>query len=242
MKKKRVIIGTVAIILIVFIIFIISLAKSMKRVKSYTILNTYESLTFTEKIAYKLHGYEKAKTKQELIDSGLIRDDDGQLWRDGKVVSSEDTSKSYSAESYTSSSKSSLVNMKLGKSYPVNDNGIDKYRITIEGIRFTDQRNQYSDLEAEKVFFLDFNYENVSSSDEVDIFSSNFKVLDENGYILKSYPVFDENRRCQRVPIGGRCSASEAYAMPTSSKTIKVLYYDNMLMDPLGEITIETGL
>ena len=140
-----------------------------------------------------------------------------------------------------SSNGSGLTQMQLGEAYTITTSGGD-YNVAIEGIRFTDERNQFSEKPAEYVIFLDFNYENVSSTDEVYLFDSHFKVIDEQGNVLDTYPVSDDARSSKSLPIGARCSASATYAMPTSSKTLKVLFYDNMFGSPIGEMTIETGL
>lgn len=137
--------------------------------------------------------------------------------------------------------KEDILTMELGKTYTLTgDDG--SYNITIEGIRFTDERNQYSEKIAEHVMFLDFNYENVDSSDEIFVSDINFKVMDDEGNILDTYPVSDDNRMSKALPMGAKTSASVTYALPKSSKTVKVLFYDNMFGKPNGQITIETGL
>lgn len=137
--------------------------------------------------------------------------------------------------------ENNLMEMKLGENYTItSDTG--EYSINIEGIRFTDERNQFSEKVAEHVIFLDFNYSNISETEETYIFSSHFKIIDEEGNILDTYPVSDDNRSSKELPIGAKCNSSEAYAMTTSSKTLKVLFYDNMFGDPIGQVNIETGL
>ena len=138
-------------------------------------------------------------------------------------------------------SGSNLTQMKLGQSYKITTSNGD-YNLTIEGIRFTDKRNEFSEKPAKYVIFLDFNYENVSSTEEVYLFDSNFKVIDDQGTILDAYPVDDDARQSKTLPIGTKCKASATYAMPTSSKNLRVLFYDNMYENPSGEVTIETGL
>lgn len=137
--------------------------------------------------------------------------------------------------------KEELPTMELNKTYTVSgSNG--KYNITIEGIRFTDKRNEFSDKKVEKVMFLDFNYENVDSTDEVYISDMDFKIMDDEGNVLETYPVSDENRNSQRLPMGGKCKASATFGLPKASKNLKVLFYDNMFGKPTAQITIATGL
>lgn len=134
-----------------------------------------------------------------------------------------------------------LMEMELGKDYTITSS-TGEYSINIEGIRFTDDRNQFSDKVAEHVIFLDFNYSNISETEETYVFDSNFKIIDEEGNILDTYPVSDDNRSSKKLPIGAKCNSSAAYAMTTSSKTLNVLFYDNMFGEPVGQTTIETGL
>lgn len=141
---------------------------------------------------------------------------------------------------YTEIDNTNSIQMKLGELYAITtSNG--NYNVSIEGIRFTDERNELSEIPAEYVFFLDFNYENISSTSEIYLSDSNFKVIDEQGNVLDNYPVSDDARRSKSIPVGDRCSASATYAMPTSSKTLRVIFY-NMYGSPLGETIIETGL
>lgn len=140
-----------------------------------------------------------------------------------------------------SENKDEIMTMNLGETYKVSGND-GSYNITIEGIRFTDERNQFSEKVAEQVMFLDFNYENVDSTSEVFISDSNFKVMDDEGNLLDTYPVSDTNRMSKAVPMGGKVSATGTYALPKNSKTLKILFYDNMFGKPNGQLTIETGL
>ncbi|OPX47621.1 DUF5067 domain-containing protein [Clostridium thermobutyricum] len=139
------------------------------------------------------------------------------------------------------SQKEDVIKMELGKKYSIKtDSG--EYNISIDGIRFTDKRNQFSEKKAKHVMFLDYSYENISSTNEVYIFSSNFKIMDSSGNILDSYPVSDDNRISKKLPIGGKCKATDAYALPDKSDTVKVLFYDNMFMKPIGQAEIKTNL
>lgn len=165
--------------------------------------------------------------------------DDTQKITEGNQVSQEQSKEEAPKE--PTQNKEELPTMELNKTYTVSgSNG--KYNITIEGIRFTDKRNQFSDKNVEKVMFLDFSYENVDSTEEVYISDMDFKIMDDEGNVLETYPVSDENRNSQRLPIGGKCKASATFGLPKASKNLKVLYYDNMFGKPTAQITIATGL
>lgn len=137
--------------------------------------------------------------------------------------------------------KNEIADIKLNEEFNVKtDSGT--YSVTVEGIRFTDERNEYSEIGDCKVFFLDFAYKNIDSTEEIYVFDSHFKIMDEEGNVLKTYPISDDTRMSQRLPAGGKCESSAAYALETESKTLKILFYDNMFGNPIGQMTIETGL
>lgn len=82
------------------------------------------------------------------------------------------------------------------------------YNVTVEGVRLTDERNEYSEISANKVVFLDYNYENISyqSDSSFDLYISDydFQVLDDEGNVLDTYPVTDYNRVPKKAPVGGK--------------------------------------
>lgn len=102
------------------------------------------------------------------------------------------------------------------------------YNITIEGARATDERNEFSDIQAGKVVYLDYNYENIDfgAKDGQDLYVDEyaFQVLDDDGNVLKTYPVYDENRTPQSAPVGGKCAASVAFAIPQDSNNLNVTF------------------
>ncbi|KLE15974.1 DUF4878 domain-containing protein [Clostridium sp. C8] len=99
------------------------------------------------------------------------------------------------------------------------------YNLTIEGARATDKRNEFSEKEVKQVVFLDYTYENVSF-DKNDLYIDEyaFQVLDDEGNVLDTYPVYDENRTAKDTPVGGKCIASGTFAVPTDSKNLNVTF------------------
>lgn len=49
--------------------------------------------------------------------------------------------------------------------------------------------------------------------------------------------VSDDTRNAKAVPIGGKSTATDAYALMTDSKSITILYYDYH-SKPLGKIEV----
>ncbi|KGO14288.1 hypothetical protein NZ45_07970 [Clostridium botulinum] len=74
-RKKIFKIGLGALVFII-IIFAINVFITIDKVAEYSVGKPYSDLTFTEKIAAKIGGY-KFDTRQELIDKGLIADENG---------------------------------------------------------------------------------------------------------------------------------------------------------------------
>lgn len=102
------------------------------------------------------------------------------------------------------------------------------YNLTIEGAHTTDERNQFSDITANKVVVLDYSYENISfgtdSNQDLYIDGSAFQVLDDEGNVLDTYPVSDENRIPKATPVGGKSKGAVAYALNTDSKNLNVTF------------------
>ena len=104
------------------------------------------------------------------------------------------------------------------------------YNLTIEGVRATEERNEFSDKEVKQVVFLDYTYENISfgEKDGTDLYISeyDFQVLDDEGNVLDTYPVADENRYPKETPVGGKCKASATFGVPTDSKNLNITFKD----------------
>ncbi|MGG7058967.1 DUF5105 domain-containing protein [Clostridium tertium] len=102
------------------------------------------------------------------------------------------------------------------------------YNLTIEGARATEERNEFSDKEVNQVVMLDYTYENISfgEKDGSDLYISeyDFQVLDDEGNVLDTYPVSDENRYPKATPVGGKCKASATFGVPTDSKNLNVTF------------------
>lgn len=126
---------------------------------------------------------------------------------------------------------------KLGDLITVEDES-GKYEVTFEKVRTTKERNEFSEITPKTVIFIDYNYRNVSYKDDVYISSMSMKVMDGEGNVLDTYPVSDDTRQADSVPLGGKSKATEAYAITSDSKEITILFYNNMFNDePTAKIT-----
>jgi len=115
----------------------------------------------------------------------------------------------------------------LNKPYNV-ETGNGTYSLTIEGARLSNKRNDGLRIKVDKVVYLDYSYENKSYGEKIgrDLYidSNSFKVTDDEGKVLETYPVDDDNRIIKKVPIGGKCNGSIAYAINGNSKNINVTF------------------
>lgn len=156
-----------------------------------------------------------------------------------KLVMGIDSSTFSNLNEEESSEKVETKEMVLNAPFKVEtDNGA--FNITIEGTRETEERNEFSQKEVQKVVFLDYNYENISydNGSGMDLFISDydFQVLDDEGNVLDTYPVSDENRSSKETPVGGKCKSTVAFAIPTDSANLNVTF--NFLSKKWGKITV----
>lgn len=117
--------------------------------------------------------------------------------------------------------KKDIYKFTVGETLPItSDKG--NYELTVEGVRVTEDRNQFSDIKPTKVFFLNYNYKNIDREDDFYLSSSTFYVIDAEGNICDSYPVSDSSRRAMEVPPGVKSKGSEGYALTTDSAFVIV--------------------
>ena len=105
------------------------------------------------------------------------------------------------------------------------------YSLTIEGAKTTDKRNQFSKKDVSKVIMLNYSYANESfgktTGTDLLVDGSAFQVLDDEGNVLDTYPVSDENRVAKKAPVGGKSSGAIAYALTTNSENLNVTFIRN---------------
>lgn len=144
-----------------------------------------------------------------------------------KLVMGIDSSTFSNLNEEESSEKVEPKEMVLNAPFKVEtDNG--DFNITIEGARATEERNEFSEKEVQKVVFLDYTYENISYDNKngMNLFISDydFQVLDDEGNVLDTYPVSDENRSSKETPVGGKCKSTAVFGVPTDSANLNVTF------------------
>ena len=108
--------------------------------------------------------------------------------------------------------------------YITNDNG--EYRLKITGIRDTSYRNEFSDIHADRVVIISYEYENISQSNDLYITDFDFKVYDIDNNSLESYPA--DTKYSTSVGIGRKSSGEMAYALNNNNNYVELEFYDNI--------------
>lgn len=111
--------------------------------------------------------------------------------------------------------------------YITNSEG--KYRVKFTNITETDDRNSYSDKQADRVVIIEYEYENMTDPEDLYISDYNFKLYDKDNNQLETYPI--DIKYPGSVSTGRKATASAAFALNDSNNYIELEYYDNMFND-----------
>ncbi|HFD2030875.1 TPA: DUF4352 domain-containing protein [Clostridium perfringens] len=126
--------------------------------------------------------------------------------------------------------------LSIGETAYINDeNGVKSMAITIDNVKLTDERNQFSEKEAEKVVVIEYTYENIADEENLYVFDSNFKVYDASGNVLETYPAGAE-KHPQSISKGKKCTANMSFALNNESNNLELEFYDNMFNGKASEV------
>ncbi len=109
--------------------------------------------------------------------------------------------------------------------YITNSSG--EYRIKFTGVKETSDRNQFADVEADRVIIIDYEYENISLEDDLYISELDFGLYDKDNNKMETYPS-TETKAAAAVATGRKTTASVAYALNNSENYVELEFYDNM--------------
>lgn len=112
------------------------------------------------------------------------------------------------------------VTYKAGDTVELEHYSGGKYKLTINSIKETDDRNEFSDTEAKKVVIIDYTYENVDVEDELFV-SDAWVCYDKAGKSLETYPA-DISKFPQEITAGHSCTAEEAYALNDDNNFVEL--------------------
>ena len=142
------------------------------------------------------------------------------------AVGSGSTVESSNESGGTESEKKELKTYKINEDIVVTkDEG--KYRIRITNVEETTRRNQFSDIQAQKVVLISYEYENMTMENDLSVSELGFKLYDKDNNKLETYP--DINQKYGgSVSKGRKTSSVDAYALNNDNNYIELEYYDNM--------------
>ena len=150
---------------------------------------------------------------------GIFSDTDGDS-SDKSDFKSQSKSKSTITEK-----KKTVKTYTLNEPVTINESS-GSYTLTITGITETADRNQFSDVVANRVIIISYSYENTSYENGLYISSVNFKVYDKDNNLLQTYPVL--LKYPQEISVGRKTDATMAYALNNDQNYVELEYYDNV--------------
>ncbi|CDF58440.1 DUF4352 domain-containing protein [Thermobrachium celere] len=112
---------------------------------------------------------------------------------------------------------------KLGETVIVDN----KYEFTINKVYLTKKRNEFADKQYKKVAIIEYSFKNTNSDEDVLVSDMNFKVYDESGNILDTYPVVDISDYPNAIAKGKQAKGAVAYGFNEGSK-LELHFYPNI--------------
>ena len=98
---------------------------------------------------------------------------------------------------------------------------LGEVRVKVTGVQETASRNEFSDIKADRVILISYEYENISYSEDVMLSDLNFKVYDKDNNSLESYPAM-EQKYGDAVGTGRKTSAVVAYALNNENNYVEL--------------------
>lgn len=136
-----------------------------------------------------------------------------------EIVPFEPGTKVIPAENSTEADGNSIVVQKDGKDY---------YRLTIDKMELTSERNPY-ESEADQVMVITFTYENYALDSNLFINSARFHMADKDGLACSAYSLGDLGTESMPISVGESFTASIAFAIPDNNADVTLYYTDNNL-------------
>lgn len=102
----------------------------------------------------------------------------------------------------------------------------DQWKLKIDSVRFTDERNQFSDEEPEAVVVIKYTYENLGYEDDIqDLFMTPDTVIDGQGKVVSTYPAGSEVSP-KTTPVGATTEGAEKSYGLTSSEGDIIIHFN----------------
>ncbi|MDT2849026.1 hypothetical protein P7H60_07600 [Vagococcus carniphilus] len=100
-----------------------------------------------------------------------------------------------------------------------------QWKLKVNGVRPTDDRNQFSDKKPGQVVIVDYTYENLGyTSDIQDLYITPSSIIDSSGQMGDTYPASTENSP-KPTPVGATTSnAQQAFGLITPGGNVKIIF------------------
>lgn len=110
------------------------------------------------------------------------------------------------------------------KVYGLNEEWVvdGQWKVKVTGVTVTTQRNQFSDTNPAEVVVVNYTYENLGYTDDIqDLFLTPKTVIDGAKKVVSTYPVSLPNNP-KPTPVGAVCEAQEAFGLTVASDKIQI--------------------
>lgn len=144
----------------------------------------------------------------------------------GSGSDAETSSNGTEENSSNSAGKSDIPVYGVGESVTVKTSS-GEYTVKITNVKETLSRNEFSDVKADRVILIAYDYENISYENDLSVSDINMKVYDKDSNLLESYPA-TEGKYGSSVGTGRKSSGVAAYALNNENNYIEIDFYDNM--------------
>lgn len=140
-----------------------------------------------------------------------------------KITEKTSATKTSTSTESTSDNKKTIYN--LGEWWEVPN----QWKLKIDSVTSTDERNLYSDKSPQQVVIISYTYENLGYEDDIqDLFIMPENVVDSAGIMGETYPV--STTGAKPTPVGATMSGAQAaYGVQNPGGNIKILFkkYDS---------------
>lgn len=110
------------------------------------------------------------------------------------------------------------------KVYGLNEEWVvdGQWKVKVTGVTVTTQRNQFSDTNPAEVVVVNYTYENLGYTDDIqDLFLTPKTVIDGAKKVVSTYPV-NLPKTPKATPVGAVCEAQEAFGLTVASDKIQI--------------------
>lgn len=104
-----------------------------------------------------------------------------------------------------------------------------QWKLTIDSVTVTDQRNEFADTEPAEVIIVNYTYENLGYEDSDGYMDGLFldlemaQIIDSGGQMCQSYPAVETINYAQEAPVGATCNAQAAIGLTTAGAPVKLI-------------------